>query len=302
MAKENYLNRYLLIINRLERGRASYEEIADFLDKQSEIYGRPLTISQRTLQRDIKEIYSLTGYDIQNELKGDKRYYIAERPEEKEAAHRLLESFQMMHAMQNIRGFEDVVVLEKRRSKGLHHFQGLLYAINEKREISFDYTKFQDDIITNRIVHPLALKDSQGRWYLVAVDKKDNTLKTFGLDRMDNVDILKTKYKAKYSYNLHEYFYYAFGINTEGKTSPTIVQLSMNFEKGQYIKNYPLHASQRIVSESENEVLVELDIYVTYDFIMELLSHGSSLKVIRPKSLQDELVKELKKNLEIYLK
>ena len=96
MPKENYLNRYALIIGRLEKGPATYKEIAHFLEQQSEIYGADLIISQRTFQRDIKEIYTLTSYDIQNELKGDKRYYIAERPEAKEHSHRLLESFQIM--------------------------------------------------------------------------------------------------------------------------------------------------------------------------------------------------------------
>lgn len=300
MSKEQYLNRYALIISRLEKGPATYDEIADYLDQQSDIYGTNLAISQRTLQRDIKEIYSLTSYDIQNELKGDKRYFIAERPESKASSHRLLESFQIMNAMQNIRGFEEVVMLEKRRSQGLENFHGLLFAINEKRVLSFDYTKFQDDIITNRVVHPLALRESQGRWYLIGVDTKDTRLKSFGLDRIEGVDIHKTRFKTKYPYDIQEQFRYAFGINTESQTEPASVRLHFGYEQGQYIKHYPLHESQQILVDNENGVEVELTIYITWDFVKELLSFGPNMKVLYPNSLKTKLKELLTKTLKQY--
>lgn len=300
MPKENYLNRYALIITRLEKGPATYDEIADYLEQQSEIFGTNLAISQRTLQRDIKEIYSLTSYDIQNELKGDKRYFIAERPESKVQTHRLLESFQIMNAMQSIRGFEDVVMLERRRPNGMDHFHGLLYAINEKRILSFEYTRFQDDTVTNRVVHPLALKESQGRWYLIAVDTKDNRLKSFGLDRIETVDIHRARYKTKYPYDIQEHFRYAFGINTESKTTPTIVRLSFQYEQGQFIKNYPLHETQKIIEDSADAVVIELTVYITWDFVKELISYGPNMKVVNPKTLQKELVGLLKETLEQY--
>ncbi len=40
----------------------------------------------------------------------------------------------------------------------------------------------------------------------MAVDTKDNKLKTFGLDRMTEIDISKTKYRESYSYDLKEMF------------------------------------------------------------------------------------------------
>jgi hypothetical protein len=35
--------------------------------------------------------------------------------------------------------------------------------------------------MTSRKVHPLALKESKDRWYLIAIDTKDKILKSFGL-------------------------------------------------------------------------------------------------------------------------
>ena len=297
MPKENYLSRYSHIVKRLERGPATFQDIALYLEKQSEIEGIQLVISQRTFQRDIKEIYTMLGYDIQNEQKGDKRYYIAERPEEMQHAHRLLESYQIMHALKNARTYENAVLIEKRKPKGLAHFTGLLYAINEKKSVAFEYTKFEDDIVTKRVVHPLALKEAQGRWYLVAVDTKDNRLKSFGLDRIDALEVHKVSYKKKYAYDLNDYFRYAFGINTENQTKPTPVHLYFDYEQGQYVKSYPLHESQHILIDNENGVEVELLIYITWDFIKELLSFGPHMKVLFPITLKAKLRELLKETL-----
>lgn len=59
MPKDTYLNRYSLIIKRLQRGAATYEQIVKYLENESEIKGKNYSISKRTLQRDIKDIFFL---------------------------------------------------------------------------------------------------------------------------------------------------------------------------------------------------------------------------------------------------
>jgi predicted DNA-binding transcriptional regulator YafY len=55
-----------------------------------------------------------------------------------------------------------------------------------------------------------------------------------------------------------------------------------------------------LIAENSKEVVVELYIVVSYDFVMELLSCGSSVKVLQPKSLMNELKAELNKSLGLY--
>ena len=45
----------------------------------------------------------------------------------------------------------------------------------------------EDQDKKTRIVHPLALKESRYRWYLVALDEKDSVIKSFALDRISNI-------------------------------------------------------------------------------------------------------------------
>ena len=62
----------------------------------------------------------------------------------------------------------------------------------------------------------------------------------------------------------------------------------------------PLHYSQKIISEDENGCIIELLMSLTYDFVMELISFGQEVKVIEPKSLQEEIIVKLETALKQY--
>lgn len=300
MPKQTFLSRFSLIIKRLERSPATFEQIVKYLEEESSIQDKDFAISRRTLQRDIKDIYSQFNIEIVNEKKGDKKYFIKNIPGTQEHSRRLLDSYQVINAINASHDFADIVFLETRRPKGLEHFYGLLYAIRNKRILNFQHYKYWDETLTDRIVHPLALKESQGRWYLVAVDTKDSRLKTFGLDRMADIEISKTRFREAYAFNLQKLFTHAFGIINKENEKPQVVRLKFNYEEGQYVKTYRLHESQKLIKENDKEVIIELYVYITYDFIKELLSFGTEMQVESPQKLRNEIKKNLQYTLKLY--
>jgi predicted DNA-binding transcriptional regulator YafY len=140
-------------------------------------------------------------------------------------------------------------------------------------------------------VHPLALKEAIGRWYLVCVDTKDYVLKTFGLDRIGEIEFSKKPFKKIYDYNIKELFTGSFGVINDVEAKPQKVVLSYKYTEGKYVEAYPIHLSQKLVSENKekDEVILELFLRITYDFKREILSHGDRVKVLAPKSLADEI-------------
>ena len=300
MSKETYLIRYSLIIKRLERGPASFEELEKYLQNESNIHDKDLNISRRTLQRDIKDIYSQLNIEIENEKKGAYRYFIKSHPETQDHSNRLLESYQMMSTIEASRNFANLVFLETRQPQGLENFHGLLHAIQNKLVLTFEHVKFWEDVITQRKVHPLALKESQGRWYLIAVDTKDEKLKTFGLDRIKNIEISKSPFRTKYNFPLEEHFKNMFGISSDGLDKPEKVTLEFDYEQGQYIKHFPLHSSQQVVSEVGDKVVIELLVYLSWDFVKELFSWGPDMTVLAPNSLRERMRTLLGQTLKQY--
>ena len=70
---------------------------------------------------------------------------------------------------------------------------------------------------------------------------------------------------------------------------PQEIILSFNAFQGKYIKSLPLHETQQVLIDNKNELQIKLKLYVTHDFVMELLSFGDNVKVLKPQSLITEI-------------
>lgn len=303
MKKDFYLTRYALIIKKLEHSPSTYSQIESYLLNSFEFQDAQITsYSIRTLQRDIREISNLFNLSIHNKKK-DNRYYIESRPtlEMDEYNQKLLESFQVSNALNIHPDFSEHVFFDPRKPTGVERFYDLFFAIRNKRIITFEHFKYKNQETTFRKVHPLALKESKDRWYLIAVDTKDQQLKSFGLDRINFLNVEDQKYRENYSYNLKEHFKNAFGVMNLTEQTPEKVVLQCTKTQGEYIKSFPLHQSQKEIRETEEHIYFEFFLHLTYDFMQEILSYGKEVKVLEPKKLVERIKDNLQQSLSQYL-
>ena len=284
MSKRESLSRYNLIIKKLKQHPASFKEISEYLELESEIQGYNFSIEIRTFQRDIQDILAL--YDI--EIKYDRhiKAYRIDKDEQPEVTARILEAFDTFNALNISERLSNHIHFEKRKPQGTQHLYGLLHAIQKKVQIHFVYDKFWNGELTDRTVEPLALKEFKQRWYLIAKDLKDETIKTFGLDRLSELEISKTTFLMEEEFNPNEHFKYCFGIVGPNDTAPDDIILSFNRVQAKYIKSLPLHDTQEIIEENNKGLLIKLKLFISLDFIMELLSYGNSVEVIEPMELR----------------
>ena len=287
MSKREYILRYLSIIKKLRNSKeATFDEINDYLKRESEITGDNLTISKRTFQRDLNDIRSTFKVDIQSN--SYHKYFIA-YDEQADANNRMLEAFDMFNSLSVTDNLSRYIHFEKRKPFGTEHFHGLLHAIKNLFVIRFAHQKYWEDETTQRTVEPYSLKEFKSRWYLLAKDKKDNKVKSFGLDRIQNLHITNQKFDYPKNFNANDMFKYCFGIINPDDSKPEEIVLSFEPTQGKYIKSFPLHESQEVIEDNENEYRIKLKLHITHDFIMELLSHGESVKVIKPTKLKKEI-------------
>jgi predicted DNA-binding transcriptional regulator YafY len=297
MAKTDAILRLTLIVRKLKSQQSTFEEILDFLEVEGEVYGYDFSLSKRTFQRDIQDIASIFSLEIEYDF-SRKVYTIAE---ESPANDRLIEAFDMFSALETKERIPDIMYFEERKPLGLNHLYGLIHAIKNRKAIEFDYQKYWEGITRKRLISPHGLKEFNQRWYLVGLNHEDQKIKIFGLDRLSDLQITKFKF-IETDFNLSEYFKFCFGIiRPDGKDDqPEKVVLRFNSFKGRYIKSLPLHHSQKIVKDDEKDTIVELKVYLTHDFKMEILSHGHEVKVLEPSHFAKGIEEELEQTLKQY--
>ena len=299
MSKLIYFKRYLYVIDRLRSRPCSFNDLQEHVMRKLENDDIDTTFEYaiRTFERDKKDIATLFGIDIHYNRK-DKTYAIDEEEIEDQSVTRMIDAFSIHHALQEGNKLSPSVFLEKRKSLGTEHIYGIIHAIQNGVVLKFTHEKHWIDDITQREVKPIAIKESQQRWYLVALDKKNDRVKTFGLDRISNLKITDTKFKPV-AYNVEKEFQHAFGVETYEAAKKVILEFSK--QQGNYIKTFPLHKSQRIVKETEDAVSIEIFIHTTNDIKMELLKYGSNVKVIAPISLQNDIKNRISEMSNLYI-
>lgn len=297
MSKKQFIKRHLLIINKLKRTSCNFEELQKYLLFQSELDEEKYTLSIRTLQRDIAEIQSL--YDI--EIKYNRKDGVYEIINDQEDAlnHRILETFTVLNTLKMAENFSDEIVFEQRKALGLEHIFLLVHSIKNNQEISFLHKKYWESLNSKKTIQPYLVKESKNRWYLIGLDKTSNQMKTFGLDRISEIELLKTKFKKPPKKFLKSLFENSFGIIYE-ESLPQKIILEFSSFQASYIKSLPLHKSQKILSENENTCLIELNIHPTYDFVMEILSFGKEVKVVEPQIFKEYIKQILVNSLKNY--
>ncbi|MDN5355342.1 MAG: hypothetical protein PWQ43_284 [Rikenellaceae bacterium] len=168
---------------------------------------------------------------------------------------------------------------------GTEYLLDLKDAIEGHRLITFNYQNFYENEAILRNVEPYILKEFKNRWYLVARDIADKRIKTFALDRLSLLKITNETFPELTDFDANEYFKYCYGIVRPDDLAHEEVILSFTPKQGKYIKSLSIHSSQKVIIDNNDEFVIKLNIYITYDFIQELLQYGDEVKVLKPDLL-----------------
>ncbi len=184
------------------------------------------------------------------------------------------------------------------------YFSDILNACQSKNIIYFAYQSFWEDEKKNYELEPYLIKAFRNRWYLVGKDIKTKQIRSFSLDRFHDFKLKKkdNTFKMETPFDAEDFYKDCFGISKpyEKNKKPEDIELIFEKTQGKYVKNLPLHNSQEIVNESDGEVHIKLHVYITYEFVQEILHFGETVKVLSPQSLVETMKKVSEQMLDYY--
>lgn len=286
------LQRMLVIVNKLKGSRqyVSREELEEYVSRRMEERDSP-PVNLRTLQRDFNEIEELFGIHICFD-KSRNGYHINEEDRLKEEQYnRLLLNFDLLNAIDSTSNLHTYVLAEHHRPMDCECLPLLIKAIKFSHPVSFSYLYVREGgRIREKRVLPHYLKEDQQRWYLLAYD--DGMLKTFSVACIRDLRIhYEETFKRDMNINVKELFKDSYGIWNQPDIPVEEIELSYDALDGSFLKSVPLHPSQEILTDNENEFRIRLRLRITNDFVMALLSRSRSLTVIKPLHLRERVRK-----------
>lgn len=155
-------------------------------------------------------------------------------------------------------------------------------------------------------VFPQFLKQYNQRWYLIVTKHRDdveNKVRYLALDRILKMEPNQNIPYKESGIDFAEYFDDVVGITKPEGAEPIEVKLRIDKGEYPYIESKPIHPSQDELLESDTDEeysYVSLYVYDNYELRSKILSYGSKVTVMEPKSLRDKIAHELKKSLSNY--
>lgn len=290
--------RYLWLYDEIaSKGPITFQTINEhWMRAKMNIDGDPLP--HKTFENHRHAIEDL--FDISIECnRANNTYYIEENvePDFSKAAIDMLNSALLLNRVQF-----DPEMRNHIRPELSNEDSSLLFtitdALSENRDLLIRYRhNYDPKRETGYRIKPIAMKQFHRRWYLIA-ELADESTYSFALDRIVRLDIGdKTKPS---NIDVDKLFADVYGIIREPETAIEDVVLKVDREQANYFISRPLHSSQKILAQDAKTVTFGLHLSPTYDFIMEILSHGTKVKVIAPQSLHDLVARKINEMSNLY--
>lgn len=195
-------------------------------------------------------------------------------------------------------GSKQIIGLPQQHADGYLHLENIYEAIKGENVIQFKYKPFSFTE-SNKVIHPYFIKQYNNRWYLLGLDEEKNKIQTFAFDRITSKisPYTKTIYKTSNGiFDSTDFFENIIGVSLpEGKVPEIIIMLASK-SQAPYIQTKKLHSSQEVIKEyKDGSVKFSIRVIPNYELSKLILGFGSSLKVLEPKSLFNELKEEIEK-------
>lgn len=185
---------------------------------------------------------------------------------------------------------------------GISHLPLLWEALRAQRVISFEYSAYTQTPVPAqaRLVEPGLLFEYKNRWYLDGYDLQKNQIRTFGLDRMAQLQLTDKYISQNRSNQYRTMRQHVIGVNSAPDTVPVRVVLRLTPLQANYLQSLPMHHSQQVLGQTDDFVDFALEVVLNIEIEIEILSLGEAVEVLEPVELREKIHDRIIKMQQLY--
>ena len=244
----NLLNKYVWLVETIYKNKyISFEDInKKWLDDD---ISEGVEIPKRTFNTWRNEVEVIFGIDIQCERRGGYHYYIENVDDIKNGGLRswLLSTISVSNLIMENKQLKDRIFLENVPS-GQEYLQTIIEAMKGNNLLNITYHSYWRDEDNTSNVIPLCIKLFRQRWYMIG---QSDTRRVYSLDRIVSLTKKEETFVMPKDWDADEFFSGCFGMFPLSNIGKQSVKLKVNWGQANYIRDLPLHESQKEVERND---------------------------------------------------
>ena len=209
-----------------------------------------------------------------------------------------LNTISLMNTLKGRETLKDRILLENIPSSS--NLEPILEAMENNQWINFDYVKYYDnpDLKTERYrrMEPYCVKLFERRWYVICHSgekKGNNGMRTFSLDQISKLKVMKTTFKLPKDFRAETYFKDVYGITTGFNGPLQTIEVKADNARANYFRALPLHHSQQEIERNAKYSIFTYELCPSNDFYQILLHNAEYVEVLSPETVREEIAKKV---------
>ncbi len=248
-------------------------------------------MARTTFYRHKCAIEDIFGIYIDCDKKNGSEYYIGNDYvlNEDSVQNWMLSTLSVGNIIEESRGLHHRILLENIPSGG-ELLKQVIKAMKEDYLITITYRRYGAETNSVFMIAPYCVKLFHQRWYLLGKFTDSGNLAVFSFDRIEDVRLEDDKFKVDEDFDAAEYFGDSYGIVVDNNIDAQRIVLRAYGAEPYYLRDLPLHHSQKKIKTTDEYSDFELTLRPTADFLAQLMSRGQWIEILEPQFLADEII------------
>ena len=299
MTTPTLFKEYIWLVNTINQARNITLDDINKKWLKTEMSGG-VELARSTFNRHRIAIEDIFGINIECNRSNGYKYYIgnAEVLCEDTVQNWMLSTLSVNNIISESLCLHSRILLESIPSAD-ERLEKIISAMKTNCLIQIVYKKYDSDQEREHTIAPYCIKLYHRRWYLLARFNSGN-LGILSLDRIRETEITDETFEIEQDFDAEVYFSDCFGVVRDEDVKPEKIVVRAFGTECNYLRDLPLHHSQREVASTEDYTDFELYLRPTLDLQGQILSRGCRLKVLSPQSLSDKISQILQEAVALY--
>lgn len=255
-------------------------------------------LARSTFNRHKDAIEDIFGLYIDCNRQNGYKYYIgnSEVLNEDSVQNWMLSTLTVNNIIGEAMSLQDRILLQPALVEG-DYLKMVIEAMKKSVKLAIDYKKYGDEEPRHLTFEPYCIKLFKQRWYILGhfhrnaiADRPEvDYFGVFSFDRILNMSLTDDKFQMDPSFNAQAYFEECFGVLVNDDTVAQRIVIRVFGDERFYVRDLPIHKSQREIGQGEDYTDFELFMRPTIDLSTHFVSRSFLIKVLEPQWLADEI-------------
>ena len=185
-------------------------------------------------------------------------------------------------------------------SKRSETIDALIVAVEDRLVSLIVYQSDQASEPSEQEVYPQGFVFHRGSLYLVAWSSRRGEIRTYKMDRIEDVHSTKLPAAIPEKFDLAEWLEHSFGVFRSNTSQLQTIRIHFTREVARYVKESNWHKSQKLTPQDDGSLIAEFQLTDTQEIKRWIMSFGPNAKVLAPEALVEEIANDLKEMTNMY--